>query len=975
MKKALFLLLVCVIFSLGGAPAGFSPTPVSLRKLQLSKTSTTFLIRKGKVQMGVYVPGDAPQKTGQAAAEFASFLSRIAGKEKSVPLFTKVPSDFQGTLFCVGDKRLASRLKVDLKSLDRDGFVIQSAGNKILIAGGDALDSEGDGTLWGCYEFLERFGGVRFYFPGEMGTIVPVKRDWALPQITLYDRPDSIYRRIYWPGIHGVKPVWHDPATDREWRKALSLHEKRMRQSTLFLPNCHGLAHLGYVKRFAKSHPEYFALKADGKRCDGSVVKVSYDAPGQLCFSSNIMEEIYQDAKAILTGDKAIAQRKMTGYSKWAHAKPFFNLMPNDAMERCRCSRCAPHFKELIEGKRYSRKGADFLWSKLLTIPKRLQKEKVPGFVTMMAYDLCKEPPKEKIPANVIIQVAVNGPWSKGRPGEKEELDLIKRWIKAYGSAKIYMWNYPTKCAVKELPLIPNHTPECIGEYYKKMYPYSFGTMLNATSDHWFFGHLNFYVFSKVMWDHKTDVNALLKEYFSLMFGKGGSTMEKISRRLEELWLKKICGNTVETSYGPVSFPPDEIKLWNEIFSAQEVAFIETLFDSAIKEAGNDKSAVSRIRHWKKYMWSPTAEGRARYFNNRGVIDRFTVPVIPVRGQEPLWGKEIPRVALVPLKGDAAEVQTFVQMRCDKENFYFRFECEEPQTARMAARVRPFEDRKIWQDNGVEIHIDTEGKRHSGYQLIVNSCGSVGDLSITPAKFGENWSWNSGAKAKVTVNKNKNWIAEITLPRKNMVPVKKGRFHINFSRHRNLEAKGGVLLYTWSPFVKSFADLNNFGTAVIAPAPSKNLFSDPDFVYTGIPRSKEHKWYGALPVRDTKVFRTAGVSMRFEGKKNALIHKVPLKPDTWYRLGFFLKMENVKLLPGIRVTNGGFYLRVDEGGKAHYFPKFAYYGSMPWLYLEHTWRTGAKVGRSYSPYIHFTLRNVTGKAWVDHVELTEIADK
>ena len=115
--------------------------------------------------------------------------------------------------------------------------------------------------------------------------------------------------------------------------------------------------------------------------------------------------------------------------------------------------------------------------------------------------------------------------------------------------------------------------------------------------------------------------------------------------------------------------------------------------------------------------------------------------------------------------------------------------------------------------------------------------------------------------------------------------------------------------------------------------------------------------------------------MRFEGKKNALIHKVPLKPDTWYRLGFFLKMENVKLLPGIRVTNGGFYLRVDEGGKAHYFPKFAYYGSMPWLYLEHTWRTGAKVGRSYSPYIHFTLRNVTGKAWVDHVELTEIADK
>ena len=172
MKKALLLLLVCVIFSLGGAPAGFSPSPVSLRKLQLSKTSTTFLIRKGKVQMGVYAPGDAPQKTGQAAAEFASFLSRISGKEKSVPLFTKVPSGFQGTLFCVGDKRLASRLKVDLKSLDRDGFVIQSAGNKILIAGGDALDSEGDGTL-GMLRVSGTLRGRAFLLPRRNGNHRP----------------------------------------------------------------------------------------------------------------------------------------------------------------------------------------------------------------------------------------------------------------------------------------------------------------------------------------------------------------------------------------------------------------------------------------------------------------------------------------------------------------------------------------------------------------------------------------------------------------------------------------------------------------------------------------------------------------------------------------------------------------------------------------------------------------------------------
>jgi hypothetical protein len=40
--------------------------------------------------------------------------------------------------------------------------------------------------------------------------------------------------------------------------------------------------------------------------------------------------------------------------------------------------------------------------------------------------------------------------------------------------------------------------------------------------------------------------------------------------------------------------------------------------------------------------------------------------------------------------------------------------------------------------------------------------------------------------------------------------------------------------------------------------------------------------------------------------------------------------------------------------------------------MEHIWRTGKSVGAAYAPYIHFTLRNVSGKARVDHVELTPL---
>ena len=975
MKKSFFLLLLAgTLLPLSAVSVQFTLKPVSKRQLSVSENSSAVLIRQGKSQMAVAVPPGAPVSVRRAAEELVSFLRRICGSEKSVPLFTKVPASFKGFLFCVGDTAFAAELKADLNALDRDGFVIKSSGEKLLIAGSDALDgSSGQGTLFGCYEFLERFGGVRFYFPGKYGILVPRKREWTIPEITFYDRPDSQYRRIYWPGIHGVKPVWHDPESDDAWRPALARHGERLRQSTLFLPNCHGLAHLGYVKRFARKHPEYFALRENGRPIDGSDIKDPSDARGHLCFSSGIMEEIYQDAKAILTGADAIAARKMTGYSPWAHAKPFFNLMPNDSMARCRCKKCAPIFSGLSYRSNYSTGAADFLWGKLLEIPKRLEKEKIPGFVTMMAYDLCKEPPKEKLPGNVVIQVAVNGPWSKGRPGEKQELDLIKRWIKACGGNKIYMWNYPTKCAVKELPLIPNHTPECIGEYYKKMYPCSFGTMLNATSDHWFFGHLNFYVFSKVMWDHTTDVNALLKEYFSRMFGKGAPVMEEISKTLEHHWLKNICGNTVETSVGPVSAPPDEVKLWNTIFNEKEIARIENLFARAVREAGKDKAAVERILFWKKSMWDPTAAGRERYFNNREAAERFSIPAVSLRKGEPLNWKNTPKSALIPLKKESAEVQTSLRMRCDEKNFYFLFECAEPHTSAMAARKRPVEDRKIWQDNCIEIHIGSKTKETS-HQIIVNSKGAVGDLKITPAKMLDDWKWDSGAKARVTVEENKLWRAEVTVPRKNLPPAEKGKIYVNFNRSRVLDGiPVKVPHYTWSPYAKFFADTANFGTAVIDPPPSKNLFTDPDFEVTALRGAgKKSAWYGPLPVRDTQVFRTAGVSMRFEGKRNALVHKVPLKPDTRYRLSFFLKMDNVKLLPGFRVTNGGFYLRIDEGGKAHYFPKQPCYGSTQWIYMEHIWRTGKSVGAAYAPYIHFTLRNVSGKARVDHVELTPL---
>ena len=980
----LFVFAALPLLALEAAPQ-FAPRPISPRSYKEAQGKVT-LIENGKVRFLLYVPRNTNKTIRAAAAELSSLLSEISGT--AVKTVSKLPADKTMTVIRLGDPSFAAVSGIDLKKLDRDGYVITAKGNQILIAGGDALEADfGLGTLFGGYEFLERFAGARFYFPGKLGTLLPRKKNWQVPAMTLYDRPDNQYRKIYWKGLDYGGRFWFD--TDVSQKTGEALQQNRLRHSTLLMPNCHGLAYLNYVKRFAKSNPEYFAVKPDGNRADGSLVRVPSDAMGQLCFSSNIMEEIYQDAKAILSGPKAVEKRKIKGlYSRWSHTHTFFNLMPNDSMARCRCEKCIRIF---VPNKGYTQKGADFLWKKLLAVPNRLKKENVPGFVTMMAYDLCRYVPEEPIPDNVVMQVALTGPWKERKTEEqKKDDDNLKAWVKKINS-KVYLWNYATKLTVRHVPAVPNFTPKAVGRYYKKVAPYIFGTFLEAESDCWFFGHLNFYVFSKVMWNTQTDVDALLDEYRERMFGKGAAPMKEIMDILEEKWLARIIGNTVETDIGPVTTPPSEYKLWHTIYSPKDIKYINALFDKAAKLASADKSAVERIKIVRKSLWGPLVKASGDYFRKASAVDMWRTPVkllnanekvlIDGKGDDAVW-KDAPSIALLPLQKNEVEVHTFVKLMADKENFYFLFDCREPLTAKMRQTKRPFDDVNMWEDNAVEIHLDPAGKRQQAFQIMVDSHGSVADLKYTPGKLACDWKWNSKAQAKSSVIPGKGWFVEVKVPRKSLGALKNTPIVANFNRHRTINGMKVHPYYTWSPYARLFGDLPNFGVIYPGELPEKNLYTDDDFKVTGIKRGVGSSWinWGPMPARDEKIFRTAGVSIRLEGpgKRNAILHKLStLKPNTTYRLSFFIRQENVKLLPGKGPQGGGFYIRIDDGnGVVRYFPQHSFFGSIPWTRWEYTFKTGPKkLGTNNSVYHHYILRNASGKVWLDHMELVEVPSK
>ena len=986
MKKISVLLLTALLLPLAAHPE-LLMNPVSPRSVKLEKRLIP-MMNNGKVLFQLYVPIRSLKHIRQGAERFAEHLSAVTGT-KVTPV-NKLPADKKITVLRYGDTEFAKTLKINLSGIDPDGFVIAAQGNQILLAGCDALpgprtlSNQSEGTRHAGQDFLERFADVRFYFPGKYGTLLPRKKEWSVPAMTIYDRPDNQFRRIFWNGLS----KWYDPAVKRD--PALYNHRRELRLITREIPNCHGLAHYGYVQRFAKTHPEYFATKLGGGRADGSVVRDPSDRNGHLCFSSGIMEEIYQDAKAILTGPEAVNKRKMKG-SKWwmTDTKPFFNMMPNDSMVRCRCKKCAPYHEGLKVASGSSEKAADFTWEKMLSIAYRLKKEKIPGIVTMMAYDLCTQVPKQKIPDNVILQVATFGPWGEMQPEvQKKHKALIEQWYNALGF-KVYLWNYATKATIRNVPYVPHVTPKAIGRYYKTVGKYIFGAYLESGTDYWFFIHLNNYVFAKVMWDSKADAEAIINEYCTKMFGANAAPLVKeILDSFERHWIKDVVNNVVETAEGPVIRPPSEYKIWNTIYSPEEIKRINTLFDRAEKLAAKDKAALARLRYVRKHLWGPVNEAAAAYFKNATAIEYWDSDVrtlapgekitIDGKGSEKAWDTA-PSVALLPLGKDEAEVLTFVKMLHDRENLYFLFDCREPLTAKMLRSKRQFDDPQMWRDNSVEIHLDPAGTRKENYQLRIDSFGTVSDLRIINKPLKHDAKWNSGAEVRTSVVPGKGWFAEVRIPLGSLPQVNNRRIVANFNRHRILEGVKVHPFYVWSPYAKGFGDQPNFGYIHLGMRPDKNLLTDRDLVYGGIKWTKHNKWTysGPIPKRDTKIFRTAGVALRLEGHRSGLEHRITgLKPDTSYRLSFFIRQKDVKVNKGSSPRGSGFFVRVDDGNDTvRIFPANSFFGTIPWTRWEFNYRTGKKaLGTTYKPYIHLILRNSSGQAWVDKIELVEVPE-
>ena len=919
--------------------------------------------------------------TRYAAEELQTILSQILGQK--VPV-AKVPGKEYNIY--VGFGPFAEKMKLDPSKLILDGFYIKSFGKNIVIAGRDdpkanikwSIQRGGAwsfhferATLFGVYEFLERFCGVRFYFPN-LGTVVPQKKVLGLPDMDVSERPDMPQRRY--------SSFWDGEYFEGDNRKATinpgkNVNLLRLRADTSYLPCCHGMNGNQLLRRFSKSNPEYFALTSNNIRRNDPDIHFA----GHICFSSGVLEEIYQDMKAYLTGKDASTRNivNKAGKPQWTIStfhKPYVDVMPQDSFFPCQCAKCKAKY-EMEKGREGM--ASKMVWGTVNAWAKRLKAEGIPGKLSMMAYWPYRSIPEEKLEDNIVVMLAQRGPWQTNPKDIASDLDLLKKWTQKL-NAKVHVWNYANKVSTQNIPGIPSWTPHAVGKYYQLSAPYIFGAFKESECDRFLYFAMNHYIFCKVAWNTKTDYTAAMEEFYALMFGAASKDMKAILNGFEDIWLNKIVGRTVNTDIGPVASIPSDNEIWNVIYSPAFLDNLDKRFDAALKKVKKGSLEAQRIELFRREFMQPLRAASKTYLERTSAVN----------GLQLLTGK---KAELIPFqyKGKGETVRTQVSAAYTADALEITFECEEPEMAQIIAPRRKHDDPDIWRDSSVEIFLDPVGDRKVYYQLMVNYAGSITDVRYR--SFGKravnDYTWNSGAAVKVTPGA-KSCTMTISIPLKSLPGLKRSGFPINFCRNRVLAKQGTRQpLYIWSPYAKGFHDLENFGKLVDA---KEELILDGSFdtlpvqsknTHWGFYKGKVyHGWIasGAYAKGDKAVYQNkvtfskpgALQVVSVEGKHTTFTQyfRFKFKPNTRYRIKCMAKLENVK--PARR--GGGFAINIWDD-RNHFFPqKNLVNGTFDWTNFSFEFTTSPKVHTSPVSYMRVGLLNSTGTVYIDDLSLMEI---
>jgi len=504
------------------------------------------IVKDGKPAAVIVTAAKPSESAARAAAELQKFVALMSGATLSIQTDATVQPAAQ-PLLLVGKSLLVKGVEIPSgndRNFSREGFVIKTAGNQVILAGNEVGDYRG--TEYAVYRLLDRLG-CRWYYPGNFGQVIPKMATITLPDLNLSEKPSFPVRGIWMSG-------WADNTGEMEPWLIRNLGTSRV---GFAFPGDGTIHKLVPIDKYGKDFPDVYAMNKDGKRQDAAT-------RGEWVMLCTTNPKTVELAAQTIT-DHFRAHPAENSYA--------FSAPDNNAV--CYCPDCTARMHDILLDSGIGESISDPYFNFVNNLAWKVNETYPDKYLVVLSYaSRVATPEGLDRPWNprIIIQLAqlrVSAIRPIGTPTDYSalrQLRTLKAWSRIAPTMLIY--DYDPHADLSNMPF---WRPRAIAEdmrLYQRNNVIGFST---EGQNVFFRTGLNYYIRARLMWDVNANVDALLDDYYTRFFGPAAAPMKRFTEEIMAM---------LQQTPDRISWQPLLID-WTLVYPPERLAPLGKLLDQA----------------------------------------------------------------------------------------------------------------------------------------------------------------------------------------------------------------------------------------------------------------------------------------------------------------------------------------------------------------------------------------------------------
>lgn len=667
-------------------------------------------------------------------------------------------------LLLLGDSPLTRAQGIRPEELPPEGFVLKTFPGGLCLVGHDSsldpafnrdpLDRLGPrrGTLHGAYDFIERYLGCRFFFPGEFGSLWPPFRELTVTPAHYTDYPRFANRSPSWIiwTLMGEenRQKWAPLLGEYSWPPTLPFQERWR----LAEPEPFWAGHNPEPRALHKAYPEQQAtifyrspngnLYFNEKQHIGNYFDVT-----NLKFADLLVESLhkYYDSQGKVNDGWTMLSNSFIPFGQCDSGVPLPDMLTHPTVRELdlitpACLAGKSPYSNLY-GRFYNYFGnrlkQEFPGKKLLLLP-------------YSNYTEVPSDPRWTLPDNIEVRVCIGDFPARTRQPEAAARwrQACQAWSEALGNrpvASLWLYNVPGNPFARAIaPMFVGEVPKLLGPYLgrQSLFLDQYGGL------EWYYYAAN-YAAARSMWNPDFQVEAAIAEHWVPFYGPAaGPHLQEFHRLLYEAY----CTHFV---------PSDER---NPLYPPAVIDQLEECLKQAAAKLPPDSPEKRRFLVFA-HPWAEAFESQRNRQAYQRPVDTVTrlpdgvMPVIDGKLDEPFWQQCRP-VGMRDPRGSNRTPDKTVEFRLawDDTGLYGAYRTVPPYSADA--------NKSLWNNCHVEIFLapGLEREYMCHYALDARAARHTGHKQFAPVDQPYNSYWQSpGFRAASHVSA-EGWSAEFHIP-------------------------------------------------------------------------------------------------------------------------------------------------------------------------------------------------------------------